>query len=64
MKTIPPRGRPGPAKATLQWPELLERLTGERAPRDRHQPSQREQEAEQRSAAYRLNQALSDASRD
>ena len=59
---ILPRGRPGTPKVTMQLAELLDRLSGEQALRHRLKPSRREQQAELRGAAYRLNEALRDDS--
>ena len=63
MKGILPRGHPGTGKVTMQLAELLDRLSGKRALYEQLEPSRLEQEAEERSAAYRLNEALREDSR-
>ncbi len=59
-----PRARPATTSPAVAWAELLSRLAAARpAERKPPGPGRREQDERQRTAAYRLNEALRDHSR-
>lgn len=58
-----PRNRPDKGKPTIQLTELVDRLAGQPPTSIPRKPTRRKQEADQRGAAFRLNEALCDHSR-